>query len=106
MVGTVGVVGVIAGTVGLCGYKSAESIVGVGPALAALSPVTLFYAIVNPDVAMKDTTATGGGLEAARVSLAVGSIVAGGIYTAVVLGIHAGMVRTFDATVRRLAGQR
>jgi ABC-type transport system involved in multi-copper enzyme maturation permease subunit len=106
VVGTVGVVGVIAGTVGLCGYKSAESIVGVGPALAALSPVTLFYAIVNPDEAMRETTAAAGGLEAARVSLAVGALVAGGIYTAVVLGIHAGMVRTFDATVRRLAGQR
>jgi ABC-type transport system involved in multi-copper enzyme maturation permease subunit len=106
VVGTVGVVGVIAGTVGLCGFKSAESIVGVGPALAALSPVTLFYAIVNPDSAMAETTRGGGGLEAARVSLAVGALVSGGIYTAVVLGVHAGMVRTFDATVRRLAGQR
>jgi ABC-type transport system involved in multi-copper enzyme maturation permease subunit len=104
--GTVGVVGVIAGIVGLCGLKSAEGISGLGPALGAISPATLLFAVINPASAMAETVSGGSGMEAARVSLAVGSVVAAGIYTAVVLGIHAGMVRTFDTTVRRLAGVR
>lgn len=106
VVGTVGVVGVIAGIFGLCGFKSAQDLQHVGPALAAMSPITALFAIVNPGQAMDKTVKAAAGLESARVSLAVGALIACGVYTAIVLGIHASMVRTFDATVRRLAGQR
>lgn len=105
VVGTVGVVGVIAGIVGLCGFKSATTIPMLGPALGALSPITVLYAAMNPTLAMEAAVGAGG-LETARVSLFVGAIIAAGVYTAIVLGIHASMVRTFDATVRRLAGVR
>jgi hypothetical protein len=44
------------------------------------------------------------GLPTARVGLFIGAIVAAGIHLAVVYGIHAHMVRTFDMTVRKLAG--
>jgi ABC-type transport system involved in multi-copper enzyme maturation permease subunit len=106
VVGTVAVVGVIAGIVGLCGYKSADTIPALGPALGALSPATALYASLNPAEAMKATVSSPGGMEAARVSLFVGALIAAGAYSAIVFGIHASMVRTFDATVRRLAGVR
>lgn len=107
VVGTVGVVGVIAGIVGLCGFNAGASIEHVGPALAATSPATVMYAVVNPGASLSSTVkSSGGGLDTARTSLAIGAVISCGVYTAIVLGIHASMVRTFDATVRRLAGVR
>jgi hypothetical protein len=46
------------------------------------------------------------GLVSARLALVAGSVVAAGVYVAVVYGVHANMVRTFDMTVRKLAGVR
>ncbi|MEK6701353.1 MAG: ABC transporter permease [Planctomycetota bacterium] len=104
VVGTVGVVGVIAGIVGFCGYKAGESIgAGVGSALTAMTPATLLYSLLLPTDAMAETI-KGGGIGGARVGLVVGCLIAAGVYTAVVLGIQAAMVRTFDTTVRKLAG--
>lgn len=109
VVGTVGVVGVIAGIVGLCAYKSAESMPAVGPALGALSPATLIHACLSPAEAMAESvnsTNKGVGLPVARTSLVIGSLVAAAIYIGIVVGMHQSMVRTFDATVRKLAGQK
>ncbi|GJM18579.1 MAG: hypothetical protein DHS20C14_07920 [Phycisphaeraceae bacterium] len=107
VVGTVGVVAVIAGVIGLCAWNSAGEFVAVGPALAALSPASVLDCVVTPFHSMRETTNAGpGGLATARVSLAIGAVVAGAIYLAVVYGIHASMVRGFDATVRKLAGMR
>ncbi len=110
VVGTVGVVGVIAGVVGLCAWNSAGGITAVGPAIAALSPASLLHGVVSPFEAFDETTQTGGagarGLANARVALAVGSVIAAAIYLGIVYGIHASMVRTFDFTVRKLAGMR
>ncbi len=104
VVGTMGVVGVIAGIVGFCGYKAGEQIGFVGPSLTAMTPATLLYSVLMPTDAMAGVVTSAGGLSGARVALVVGCLIAAGIYTAVVLGIHAAMVRTFDATVRKLAG--
>lgn len=106
VVATVGIVGAVAGMVGLCGWQAALSVSWIGPALGALSPAPLVYALVSPETAMSQTIAGGGGLETARVSLAIGSVCAAVIYCVVVYAIQSGMVRTFDMTVRRLAGVR
>ncbi|QOJ01672.1 MAG: ABC transporter permease subunit [Phycisphaeraceae bacterium] len=106
VVGTVGVVGVLAGIVGLCGYKAAEGLQTIGPSLSAMSPATLLFSTIYPVEAMKETALSSGGLDAARISLAVGAIVASIVYTLVTLGVQASMVRGFDVTVRRLAGVR
>jgi len=103
VVGTVAVVGVVAGLTGLCGWSGGSEIAIVGPVVAALSPVSLAFAIVQPVQAMT-TTISSAGLDSARVALAVGCVVSGVVYTAIVYGIHANMVRTFDMTVRKLAG--
>ncbi|MCB1280622.1 MAG: ABC transporter permease subunit, partial [Salinibacterium sp.] len=106
VVGTVGVVGVIAGIVGLCGWKSAD-IQGIGPMLAALNPASFFFASIFPEAAMSGTLDTGpGGVAWARVALAIGAACAGAIHMGVVVGIRAALVRSFDFTVRKLAGTR
>lgn len=106
VIGTVGVVAVVGGTLGLCGWQSGSSIELIGPVMTALTPVTLIYASVAPGDAMFDTVTGGGGLSGARVGLAIGSIAASAIYISVVYGIRANLVRNFDFTVRKLAGIR
>jgi ABC-type transport system involved in multi-copper enzyme maturation permease subunit len=105
VVATVATVGVVAGIVGLCGWQAGTQLTLLGPAVAALSPATAVYALILPESGLY-TTMTGSGAEAARVSLFIGSLVAAGVYAAAVYGLHAHMVRTFDFTVRRLAGAR
>lgn len=106
VVATVGVVGVVAALLGLCGWNGARDIGMIGPALSALSPASLVYALIHPRDAMLETIISTGGLSAARLVLAIGCGVSAGIYSAIVYAVHASMVRTFDVTVRRLAGTR
>lgn len=106
VVATVGVVGVVGGTLGLCGWQAGKEISVMGPVLATLTPVTQTYAVIDPGFALAETLSGGGGLVAARVSLAIGAVISSAIYLFVVYGIRANMVRNFDFTVRRLAGER
>ena len=46
------------------------------------------------------------GYAQSRVTLAIGAVVAAGVYAAICYGIHSNMVRTFDMTVRKLAGNK
>ena len=55
---------------------------------------------------LQTVTSATAGLSGARASLFVGALVAAGVYSAVVWGVHGQMTRTFDMTVRRLAGTR
>lgn len=105
VVSTVGVVGVIAGIVGLCAWQAASEVQFVGPVIAAFSPASLIYAMVEPVRGMAETVSRAG-LSSARVSLFIGAAFSAGIHIAAVYGIHANMVRTFDMTVRRLAGMK
>ena len=105
VVSTVGVVSVVGGIVGLCGWKSGSTIEVMGPALSAMNPITLLYAVVLPEDAMSSTILNNrNGMPAARVSLAIGALLAALIYVVVVIGIRASLVRGFDFTVRKLAG--
>ena len=47
-----------------------------------------------------------GGLTSVRLWLFFGCIACAGLHAAICYGIHANMVRTFDMTVRRLAGNK
>ncbi|MBX3321655.1 MAG: ABC transporter permease subunit [Phycisphaeraceae bacterium] len=106
VIATVGIVGVVGGTLGLCGWQSGTSIIFVGPALAAITPLTLVYALLNPAEALAETVTSSGGLTNARIGLFIGSIAGSGIYVAIVAGIMANMVRNFDFTVRKLSGTK
>ncbi len=104
-VGTVGIVGVVAGIIGLCGWSAMLRIPMLGPVLGSLSPASFLYACIYPVDALC-ATGTGGtsGLAGARVALAIGAFIAAAILGAVCYAVHSNMVRTFDMTVRKLAG--
>lgn len=106
VVATVGVVGAVAGVIGLCGWRGGQDVAVVGPVLTALSPATLLRALIDPRDALLETIVQTNSLGPSRLTLAIGAAIAAGIYGAIVYAVHAGMVRTFDATVRRLAGMR
>lgn len=101
---TIGVVGVTTGVVGLCGWHAGTDVKFVGPALAALSPATALRAMVSPDNALTETLMSDASGVSARVSLGLGCILSAILHAAAVYGIRANMTRTFDMTVRRLAG--
>ncbi|MCU0689572.1 MAG: ABC transporter permease [Phycisphaerales bacterium] len=107
---TVALVGVIAGVVGLCAWQAASDFATLGPIAGALSPVTAAFSVIQPEHAMNATVLregginNAGGLGVARISLIVGAIIAALLHIAIVYAIHASMTRSFDFTVRKLAG--
>ncbi|HVZ93466.1 MAG TPA: ABC transporter permease subunit, partial [Phycisphaerales bacterium] len=104
VVATVGVIGLIAGVVGLCGWKSAEELPVIGPLIGGLNPLVALLASVEPATTMAKSVGSSATLTPARVSLAIGSGVAVVVYAVAIYAIRANMLRTFDITVRRLAG--
>ncbi|MFG0313185.1 MAG: hypothetical protein ACF8LL_03240, partial [Phycisphaerales bacterium] len=108
VVGTVAVVFITAGILGLCGWASAADMPVIGPALAALSPASLIDAMISPVERLDETVNQPGseGLQVARIAMSVGAVVSAGIYIAIVYGVLTAMVRNFDFTVRKLAGTR
>jgi ABC-type transport system involved in multi-copper enzyme maturation permease subunit len=103
---TVGVVGVTAGVVAVCGWQAAREIDVVGPALAALNPVTLIWAGLDPQRAFEKTVKEPSQLADARFGLAIGALAATVFYAVVVVAVRTSMVKTFDMTTRKLAGVR
>ncbi|MEM9663048.1 MAG: ABC transporter permease subunit [Planctomycetota bacterium] len=105
VVAAVAVIAVVAGSLGLCGFLSADEIATVGPALAAFSPASAVRSMVDPRGGFLGTLGEQS-LTTARVALGVGSVIAAAGYVLAVYAIHAHMVRNFDFTVRKLAGMR
>jgi ABC-type transport system involved in multi-copper enzyme maturation permease subunit len=104
VVASVGVIGITTGIVGLCSWNMMGGLPVAGPAIAALSPASAIGAIVNPlasmgDAISKDPTGT-------RVAFLLGSLASATIYAGICYGIHSAMVRGFDMTVRKLAGNK
>lgn len=104
---TFGAVAVLAGLVGLCGWKSAADFATLGPVLGGMSPGSAVLALVQPESAMRRTfEASGGSLRGARAGLVIGSVVGAAAHTIVVIAFLQAMVAGFDRAVRRLAGTR
>ena len=104
VVGAVGVLGVSLATLGVCGWQAASSIAILGPALAAFTPFSATWPLVDPAMGFSGILDNPSDLYGARLFLAFGAVVAAGAYIALVAAIRASMVRTFDVTTRRLAG--
>ncbi len=100
---TVGILGAVAGVMGLCSWQAGSGINVVGPIFAALSPASLVSACITPDEALASAVGANG-LAQSRVVLALGCLLAAAMYFLICYGIHNHMVRTFDTTVRKLAG--
>lgn len=103
VIATVAIVLVLAGITGACAFRAGADMNVVGPALSAMSPGSTLFSVIEPEEGMARTVADAQ-LPTARVGLFIGSAIFAAIYLAVVYAIHANMVRTFDMTVRKLAG--
>ena len=106
VVGTIAVVAIIAGTLGLCAWNVSKQIPFLGPALSTASPAAATFSVIAPDEALAGLSPSSGGLTSARVGLAIGALVVAGLYALAVYLMHASMTRTFDMTVRKLAGAK
>ncbi len=105
VIGTVAIVGIVSGILGLCGWASAADMPIVGPALASLSPASLLDALVVPADRMANTVDDGqNGLTVARTALSIGAVVSAGVYIGIVYAVISALVKNFDTTVRKLAG--
>jgi ABC-type transport system involved in multi-copper enzyme maturation permease subunit len=105
VVTSVALIGVLSGILGLCGFNAGAGVPYVGPGLAAISPASLVFAIVEPVMAMRGTI-DNSTLAMARVWLFMGSVFAAAGYAVVVYLVHVHMVRNFDMQVRKLAGAK
>lgn len=68
-----------------------------------MSPASFIFGSTYPDDAMAATTG-GAGLASGRVLFGIGAVVGTALYALICYGLHSNMVRTFDMTVRKLAG--
>jgi ABC-type transport system involved in multi-copper enzyme maturation permease subunit len=101
----VAIIGAIAGTAGLCAWNAASDVPVIGPVLGALSPVSAAYSSIVPENGM-DKTMMQSGAPAARTGLFIGALIAVAAYGLIVYAVHGAMTRSFDFTVRRLAGMK
>ncbi len=102
-----GVVAALSGVIGVCVWRAGADIAIIGPALTCLNPATAIFTIVRPeDGATETLISSSGGRGVLGVSLMLGAIAAAVVYSAVIYSLHASMVKTFDRTVRELAGVR
>ena len=105
VIGTVAIVAIVSGILGLCGWASASDMPVVGPALASLSPASLLDALVVPADRLAETVNNGAqGLTTARTALAIGALISAGTYIGIVYAVISALVKNFDTTVRKLAG--
>jgi len=98
-------VGLVAGVMGLCAWSAGSEIPVIGPVLAAVSPASMLNAVLFPATALERSIEQSG-TWTTRLTLMAGAAVAAVVYAAVVYGIHSNMVRTFDVTMRKLAGNK
>ncbi len=105
VVGTVAVVFIVSGILGLCGWASGADMPMIGPALVSLSPASLLDALISPVNRLDETVNNSpDGLTTARYAMTIGTIISGAIYIAIVYAVLTALVRNFDFTVRKLAG--
>lgn len=102
----VAIIGAIAGTAGLCAWNASAQLPVLGPVLGALSPISAAYSSIVPEAGMDKTMMGSGGEAGARMALFIGALVAVVLYGVVVYAVHGAMTRSFDFTVRRLAGTK
>ncbi|MFM7052044.1 MAG: hypothetical protein ACKOYN_07945 [Planctomycetota bacterium] len=97
----IGVVGAMGLVFGVCATGMGRSIPFLGAAAAALSPLNMLYATVDPAGAIEESLRD---MRAARTSLVIGTIVAAVGYGIACWAMHGAMKKGFMMTVRRLAG--
>ena len=101
VVAATGVVLLIGGLIGLCGWSTGGSIPYGGALINAASPLNLVLAAVEPGTMISASLESATG----RVwSVVGGSVAAAALYCAIVYGLHSSIQASFMMTVRRMTG--
>jgi ABC-type transport system involved in multi-copper enzyme maturation permease subunit len=102
---TFGIIAVTSGVVGACAWRAGSDIAFIGPALTCLNPATAIFALVHPDEGVLATLRSDtGGRGVVQISLLLGAGASTLLFLVIIYSMHTSMVRTFDQTVRKLAG--
>lgn len=102
VVGVVGVAGLIGGAI-----ASSASREWVPLIFASFSPVTMLSLLASPHQSggrlfLEGDDST---IAAARLAVCVSSLIASGVYALIICALYRAMVKNFDMTIRRRAGQ-
>lgn len=99
---SVGILVVVGFGLGLCALGSVSAAGPLGALLAPLTFVTAVWIVLNPDFVVDQMRlATRLPTPDVQVYLVIGTIIAIGLYSAIVVGIYKSMVRDFDMIVRK-----
>lgn len=101
VVAATGVVLLIGGLIGLCGWSTGDGIPYGGALINAASPLNLVLAAVEPGTMIAGSLESPAGR---RWSLLGGAVLASILYCAIVYGLHSSIKASFMMTVRRMAG--
>ena len=101
VVGATGVVAIIGGSIGLCGWSIGGSIPYGGAMINAASPMNLALSAIEPGMIIPGSLESVAGR---RWSLLGGSLLASVLYCAIVYGLHSSIKSSFMMTARRLTG--
>jgi hypothetical protein len=97
----IGVLGVLGLVLGGCAAALGNGVPYVGAAFAAVSPLNMLFATVDPGASIAQSLSD---VAAARTSLIVGTIASCVAYGAICFAMHSAMKKSFMMVVRRLAG--
>ena len=97
----IGVLGVLGLVLGGCAAALGNGVPYVGAAFAAVSPLNMLFATVDPGESIAQSLSD---VAAARTSLVVGTIASCVAYGAICFAMHSAMKKSFMMVVRRLAG--
>ncbi len=105
-VGAFGVVLAAGGVLGMCGFNAGNSLPYVGPSLACLTPVTAVSACVTPASSLVESLDRSGSVDTLTLPLLVGALVVCVVYVCMTWAVKISLIKSFDVTMRKLAGAR
>jgi len=99
---SVGILVVAAFGFGLCAYGLARNLDYIAALMTPLTFVTAIYYVLNPEDLVRSVgSSTGLAINEVKVLLSVGTLLAAGLYSAIVAGAYRSMVANFDMIVRK-----
>ncbi len=99
---SIGIIAGICAGMGWCGYSMLQShgMASAGLGAAAFSPFTLLTVLIDPYLFSGDLFNDANAVSS-RTAVIVLTVLAVGVYTAVVFGMYRSMVKNFDMTIRK-----
>ncbi len=98
---SVGILVAVGFGVGLCGISIAGGTGYLGPLMAPMTFIVAIWIVLNPEAAIDNSTFSAMSVTEASACLIIGTLIALGIYGAIVAGTYQTMIKNFDMIVRK-----